>query len=513
MSLLLVEDDDEFRETCALWMSRKGHEVTQAANGQEALHQFSRRHFEVAVIDLNMPGISGLEVLERLKSENVETEVIILTGQATVETAVQSMKLGACDYLCKPFPLPELEKRCRLAFERGQLQKENRQLKAIIERSRPTVKMVGSSSQMDQVKRLIERAGPTDKAILIQGESGTGKELVARALQSCSNRADKPFVTVNCAALPEQLVESELFGHEKGSFTGATATKPGLFEVADGGTLFIDEIGEMPLALQPKLLRVLEDGSMRRVGSHKERRVDVRIVAATNRDLSKEVVAGRFREDLYYRINVLMIELPPLRERTGDIGVLIDHFLGAGWTIEPEARLALERYRWPGNVRQLINTIERANILADDHIVRLKDLPREIVMGYSPTAAAMAYAHPVAPLVPIQPMASHQPTTVYAMPNFGASTRLEDLEKAHVIQILNQHHGNKARAARTLGIHRRKLYRLLDKFGLRGDDKPVEGDAQTTDGEGQLVEGEGQPLVEADAAAESAPETSLASEG
>lgn len=479
MSLLLVEDDDEFRETCALWMSRKGHEVAQAANGQEALHVVTRRHFDVAVVDLNMPGISGIEVLERLKSENVETEVIILTGQATVETAVQSMKLGACDYLCKPFPLPELEKRCRIAFERGQLQKENRQLKAIIERSRPVVKMIGSSPQMDQVKRLIERAGPTDKAILIQGESGTGKELVARALQSCSTRSDKPFVTVNCAALPEQLVESELFGHEKGSFTGATATKPGLFEVADGGTLFIDEIGEMPLALQPKLLRVLEDGSMRRVGSHKERRVDVRIIAATNRDLSKEVVAGRFREDLYYRINVLMIELPPLRERTGDISVLIDHFLGTDWTIEPEARLALERYQWPGNVRQLINTIERATILADDRIVRLRDLPREIVLGYSPTAAATAYAHAVAPQIsrPMPGALPSQPTLIYALPpNFGSSTRLEDLEKAHVIQILNQHHGNKARAARTLGIHRRKLYRLLDKFGLRGDDKTSEGE-------------------------------------
>lgn len=477
MSLLLVEDDDEFRETCALWMSRKGHQVAQAPNGQEALHQCARQHFDVAVIDLNMPGISGIEVLERLRSENVETEVIILTGQATVETAVQAMKLGACDYLCKPFPLPELEKRCRIAFDRGQLKKENRQLRAIIERERPAVRMIGNSPQMEQVKRLIERAGPTDKAILIQGESGTGKELVARALQACSSRVDKPFVTVNCAALPEQLVESELFGHEKGSFTGATATKPGLFEVADGGTLFIDEIGEMPLALQPKLLRVLEDGSMRRVGSHKERRVDVRIIAATNRDLSKEVAAGRFREDLYYRINVLMIELPTLRERTGDIEILVNHFLGAGWVIEPEARLAIERYQWPGNVRQLINTIERATILADDHIVRLKELPREIVLGYSPTAAV--YSSPVAPAAPINPLTpppiSYLPTITYPMPqNLSTSTRLEDLEKAHVIQILNQHHGNKARAARTLGIHRRKLYRLLDKFGLRGEEKTPE---------------------------------------
>jgi len=466
--LLLVEDDDEFRETCGLWMSRKGHQVSQAANAHEALHQFSHKHFDVAVVDMNMPGMTGLELLERLRSDNVETEVIILTGQATVESAVQAMKLGASDYLCKPFPLPELEKRCRMAWERGQLQKENRQLKAIIERSRPTVRMIGNSPQMDEVRRLIQRAGPTDKAILIQGESGTGKELVARSLQSCSHRADRPFVTVNCAALPEQLVESELFGHEKGSFTGATATKPGLFEVADGGTLFIDEIGELPLSLQPKLLRVLEDGSMRRVGSHRERNVDVRIIAATNRDLSQEVARGRFREDLFYRINVLTIELPPLRVREGDIGVLIEHTLGSSWTIMPDARHSLETYHWPGNVRQLINVLERARILADDNCVRLKDLPREIInpgqTGYiSPSEGAASQGLPRPPA---------------AAP---ASVRLADLERAHVIQILNQYRGNKARAARALGIHRRKLYRLLEKFsispaeaGLEPADEPLD---------------------------------------
>jgi len=445
MNLLLVEDDNEFRETCALWMSRKGHTVSEAQNAHDGLFLFSQKQFDVAVVDLNMPGMSGLELLERIRSDNIETEIIMLTGQATVDTAVQAMKLGASDYLSKPFPLPELEKRCQLAWDRRQLKKENRQLKAVIERNRPNLRMIGSSPQMLQVHRLIERAGPTDKAILIQGESGTGKELVARGLQRSSLRADKPFVTINCAALPEQLVESELFGHEKGSFTGATSTNPGLFEVADGGTIFIDEIGEMPLSLQPKLLRVLEDGSLRRVGSHKERRVDVRLIAATNRNLAEMAAEGQFREDLYYRINVLTIELPPLHERTGDVRILIDHFLGREWTISDEARQALESYHWPGNVRQLINVIERATILAHDGQVEIEDLPGEIVKQQGRTSARSDVA-------------------------VASSQKLEELERAHVVNVLRQHSGNKAQAARSLGIHRRKLYRLLARFNIEPDE-------------------------------------------
>lgn len=439
IELLIVEDDPDFRETCVRWMRRKGHNVVEAENGQKALHCCDQRFFDVAIVDLNMPGLSGLELLERLKSANVDTEVIILTGEATVETAVQAMKLGACDYLSKPFPLAELEQRCRLAFERGQIQKENRQLKALIERNRPEARMIGESPPMQDVFRLIERAGPTDKAILIQGESGTGKELVARAIQRCSRRTNKPFVTVNCAALPDQLVESELFGHEKGAFTGASNAKSGLFEVADGGTLFIDEIGELPPSIQPKLLRVLEDGSLRRVGSHKERRVDVRIVAATNRNLGQEVAAGNFREDLYYRINVMSLELPPLRERGADIGLLIDHILGPDWQIAPEARQALVEYHWPGNIRQLINAIERAKIMADDQRVTLDDLPQEIE----------------------QPLERpERPVTV------GGLEKLDEIERAHVLDVLQRENGNKARAARALGIHRRKLYRLLERYSI-----------------------------------------------
>lgn len=459
MNLLVVEDDPDFRETCARWMTRKGHTVSAAANGHEALELFDRRSFDVAIVDMNMPGLTGLELLERMRAAQVETEVLILTGQGTIESAVNAMKLGACDYLTKPFPLDELEQRCLMAWERARLQKENRQLKAIIERSQPTVRMVGDSLRMREVFRLIERVAPTDKPVLIQGESGTGKELVARALQQRSHRASKPFVTINCAALPEQLVESELFGHRKGAFTGANEDRAGLFEVADGGTLFIDEIGELPGALQPKLLRALEDGSIRRVGSHRERRVDVRLIAATNRTLVDEVAAGRFREDLYYRINVMSLELPPLRKREGDVLLLIKALLGREWTITAEAQHALEAYQWPGNVRQLKNALERAQILANDHVITIDDLPSEV-------------ADPHDSPVPVSPL-SQIATTNGATSSFAsaelASPRLEDLEKAHIVDILRQQNGNKARTARILGIHRRKLYRLLERYGITDD--------------------------------------------
>lgn len=446
LDLLIVEDDEGFRDTAVRWMTRKGHRVEQAANGQEALRHCDRRHFEVAIVDMNMPGISGLEFLQRLREQNVDTEVIILTGQGTIETAVEAMKLGARDYLTKPCPLPELERRCLMAAERSRLSKENRQLRQLLERSRPSTEIVGASEAMREVLRLIERVAPSDKAVLIQGESGTGKELVARAIQERSARADRPFVTVNCAALPETLVESELFGHEKGAFTGATNRKDGLFEVADGGTLFVDEIGELPPALQPKLLRVLEDGSLRRVGSHQERRVNVRVIAATNRNLQQEVAEGRFREDLYYRINVMSITLPPLRQRREDIPLLLDHFLEAGWQIDPEARAALLNYDWPGNVRQLINALDRAMILADDRTIRLDDLPREIVPSESLT-------HRLPP------------------PHNGDAD-LAAVERAHIIAVLQREHGNKARAAKALRIHRRKLYRLIERYGI---DVPREG--------------------------------------
>ena len=281
IDLLLVDDDPDFRESVARRFMRRGFQVQEAAHGEQALQLAGLREFDVIVLDMVMPGLSGMQVLEQLKLTQPECEIIMLTGQGTIETAVQAMKLGAYDFLQKPFPLAELEVLIEKAYERRQLRKENEQLKAVLKRAEKPISIIGESPAMKEVFRLIERAGPTDKSILIQGESGTGKELVAKALQQASVRANKPMVTINCAALPEALLESELFGHEKGSFTGAVATKQGLFEVADGGTLFIDEIGEIAGSLQAKLLRVLEDGSLRRVGSLKERRVDVRLLAAT----------------------------------------------------------------------------------------------------------------------------------------------------------------------------------------------------------------------------------------
>jgi DNA-binding NtrC family response regulator len=386
----------------------------------------------------------------------------MLTGENNVASAVAAMKLGACDFISKPCSLSDLEHHIGLAQDRGQLRRENRQLKAVVSRSRRNPELIGKSVAIKDTLRMIEKVAPTDSPVLIQGESGTGKEVVARMIQRSSPLHDKPFVTINCAALPEHLVESELFGHQKGAFTGATAEKPGLFEIADGGTLFIDEIGELPLAIQPKLLRILEDGSLRRVGSHQERRVDVRVIAATNRDLSREVAERNFREDLYYRINVLPIDLPPLRDREGDVDCLIDHFLPNPWTIDSPASQAMNRYTWPGNVRQLMNVLQRATVLAEHNEITLDDLPREID------------DHDYA-------VRFNSSSVVLDKPAIGCTEiKLEDLTRVHVLEVLAKEDGNKAAAARRLGIHRRKLYRLLERFGTDASVMPVSSPDQAT---------------------------------
>ena len=476
IKLLLVEDEDDFRDSCVRWMQRKGHDVSAAASGAEALSLCEEASFEVAVFDMNMPGMSGMELLQRVQQDKLDMEVIILTGQGTIDLAVEAMKLGACDFLTKPCTLGDLEHRCQLARDRGRLRRENKHLKEIISRGKPDVDIVGESPAMKQVVKMIHKVAPTDSPVLIQGESGTGKEVAARAIQQQSQLADKPFVTINCAALPEQLVESELFGHTKGSFTGATSEKPGLFEIADGGTLFIDEIGELPLALQPKLLRVLEDGSMRRIGSAKQRHVRVRIIAATNRDLAAEVAEGRFREDLYYRVNVLSITLPPLRERQGDIDRLIDHFLPVPWEMEEDARRALNAYHWPGNVRQLINVIQRATIMADGSDITLDDLHSDVVgvnghqVDVARNSSGERGAVDSGPDRPSECVSRYrsQPVSRQAMyrgkHGSGGFATLDDVAKNHVMRVLESENGNKAKSARVLGIHRRKLYRLLERY-------------------------------------------------
>ena len=458
IDLLIVDDDPEFRSTVTRRFLRRGFCVQEATSAEEALGLMERRRFDVALVDLIMPGMDGVELLKRIRAGSPECEVVMLTGQGTVETAVEAMKAGAYDYLTKPFPLAELEILIQKAYERSKLSNQNECLKAALQRVQSPGEMVGQSPAMREVFRIIERAGPSDKAILIEGESGTGKELVARALHRAGPRAEQPLVTINCAAIPEPLLESELFGHERGAFTGAVSAKPGLFEVADNGTLFIDEIGEMPGALQAKLLRVLEDGSMRRVGSIKERRVNVRLLVATNRNMQAMVNAGQFREDLFYRINVMSLKLPPLRERSGDVPLLVERFLGPDWRIEPDALAAMERYAWPGNVRQLINAIERAKVMADGHVVRLLDLPADVAGRTASTRP------PMEPIV--DPSAALD----------GLKTdALSAVQRAHIVEILRREGGNKARAARMLGINRRSLYRLLEKYHI----EPSEARAAT----------------------------------
>lgn len=438
VKLLIVDDEEDFRDAAELYFRRLGYQVVAARDAHEALEIAKNQQLDVAVVDIHMPGMSGIDLLTRLREEDHDVQVIMLTGGGTIENAVESMKRGARDFLTKPAKLNEMDITIQKAYKSGRLEKENRNLRQVLQHIAPPAEIIGQSKSMQDVYRLIDKTAVTDKPVLIQGESGTGKELVARAIHRRSALANQPLVVINCAALPETLLESELFGHEKGAFTGAVASKPGLFELADGGTLFIDEFGELAGPLQAKLLRVLEDGSMRRIGSVKERHVKVRLIAATNRDLAEEVRAGRFREDLYYRINVLTIPLPPLRQREGDIDLLIKHFVGPEWRIGSNVLQELQHYSWPGNVRQLQNAIERAKILADDDEVLIENLPSEVCGLTKPS--------PV---------------------NVGTNqVDLETLNKLHVEQIYNQHGRNKSRTAKALGINRRSLYRLLEKYGI-----------------------------------------------
>ncbi|MCC9608336.1 sigma-54 dependent transcriptional regulator [Blastopirellula sp. JC732] len=433
--VLVVDGDPNVRHAVKQLLAENQAEVDEVASVEEAVSKLELCEYDVILLDVGDGDEASLDLFLQLKGKG-GCEVVCVSGDATIESAVALIKLGAFEFLTKPLKMVRLQQVLNDAvLATG---RRRSPLSFPFRHDRPQPLMVGQSPSMQEVFRLIKLAGPTDRPILIQGESGTGKELVARALHNVSGRAGRNMVVVNCAALPESLLESELFGHEKGAFTGASAAKPGLFETADGGTLFIDEIGEMTGGVQAKLLRVLEDGTYRRVGATKERHANVRLVTATNRDLKREVREGRFREDLYYRIDVMRLELPPLRQRGDDVTLLTHHFMGNDWQIESDALQAIERFDWPGNIRQLINAIERAKILADRQTIQLQNLPAEVAGG-----------KPEAPV--------RLPTK-----NFD----LESLRKQCVQEVMSRENGNKVRAARALGISRRCLYRLLEKYDM-----------------------------------------------
>ena len=444
IQVLLADDEDTFRKIMAKELSRMGYKVICAENGEKALSAITKNAFDIAILDISMPVLNGVEVLKELKKIDSSIEVLVLTGEGSIESAVESMKLGAYDYITKPCKLSELDLLLKKAYEKRSLLEENMSLKYMVKHLSPHSLFVGESEPIKNVFKVIEKVSKKDCPVLIQGESGTGKELVAKSIHEQSDRSAKPFVVINCAVLNDTLLESELFGHTKGSFTGANETRRGLFEAADNSTLFLDEIGELPLNIQAKLLRVLQSGEIRRIGDNKSIFVNARVIAATNKNLAQEVAKGCFREDLFFRINVVEISVPPLRERRNDIPILIKHFLkndnykGAKKEIDQKVMDAFMKYNWPGNVRELENVIERLVILSENEKFMIEDLPDFII----------------------------SPNLRLSRIEEDQSITLPEIERNHIIKTLREKNGNKKVTAKVLDISLKTLYNKVKLYNI-----------------------------------------------
>jgi two-component system response regulator PilR (NtrC family) len=453
--ILVVDDERSMRELLAIVLKREGHQVLLAENGQRAIELLEKEAVELLISDVKMPDVSGVQVLAAAQRVNPEIIGIMITAYASTDTAVEALRLGAYDYLSKPFNVDELKLKVRKALERKRLQQENVLLKRALQDSHQFSNIIGRSPSMQAVFQLIQTIAPTNSTVLISGESGTGKELAARAIHFNSPRKDRPFVALNCGALPETLLESELFGHVRGAFTGADANKKGLIEVAEKGTIFLDEIGEMSPMVQVKLLRVLQERKFRRLGGTEEIEADIRIIAATNRDLSRMVGEGKFREDLFYRINVIPVRLPPLRDRLEDIPLLAEHFLAKysahiGRTISgiaPDAMRKLQGYPWPGNIRELENAIERAVALETGPLVQATSLPEHVLAG--------------APAVVNGNGADALPAS-----GFDLERHVAEIEREYIAEALRRAGGVKSRAAELLGMSFRSFRYYMKKYNL-----------------------------------------------
>jgi two-component system, NtrC family, response regulator AtoC len=469
--LLIVDDEQSIRKLCVTVGEALGFICMEAESGDSALTLLEQQPAHMVLTDMVMPHMSGLEFLEKVKKLLPRTEVALMTGHGSIETAVQAMKLGAYDYITKPFsPLEELRLFLRRMAEKIRLVEENEFLRQRTDSETAVHGIVGSSAKIQEVLRMVSRLKDTRTPVLISGESGTGKELVARAIHFRGAFAGRPFVAVDCGSLVPTLIESELFGYEKGAFTGALKSKQGLFQAADTGTIFLDEIGELPLELQAKLLRVLQEKEVRPVGSNQRAKVDVRVIAATNRDLESAYKIGQFRKDLYFRLNVVTLQVPSLRERRSDTPMLVHWFLeryapGSELHVTNAAMKALMQYDWPGNVRELENCVERAVALGNGQIIDLSDLPPAIATSLN---AANSAAGELDDSGPIRGEEATVPRTSASPQGPMSTTDLEDIERATIQRVFEQVKGDKALAGRMLGISRATLYRKLKRYNISG---------------------------------------------